>query len=279
MSWVNLLPKFMSRRRQKETSRPSFDRGKEIKALAGNRLFTIVDVGAQTLASEKHVYSPLCTADINHRIIGFEPLEERANERVATDGSGTIIYPVAIGDGGEHTLYINNDDATSSLFPLNEPLCAQFEHLHTLKLASTAQLQTSRLDDVLPREPVEFLKLDIQGAELLALQHSLKVLERTAVIHCEVEFDQIYAGQPLFHDISKLLLENGFYLVDLLIAHRYAYENSAGVVGRDRLLWADAVFFKTTDDKDVLAAEAVIAALVYGKTTLAAHLTDRLKAA
>ncbi|WP_442756793.1 FkbM family methyltransferase [Methylocystis sp. JAN1] len=276
MGLEKLFSKFFSLPQPAGSPVASLDPWAQVERLARNHEFTVVDVGAQNLASEEHVYTPLCRPDIKHRIIGFEPLQERADERSASDGAQTIIYPVAIGDGATHTLYVNNDDATSSLFPLNEALCAEFEHLNTLKLASTERLATSRLDDVLPAEPVDFLKLDIQGAELLALENASKVLDRTAVIHCEVEFDQIYKGQPLFHDVSKLLADKNFYLVDLLIAHRYYYENSLNLRGRDRLLWADAIFFKSTDDKDAMAAQAVVAALVYGKPTLAQSFIDRL---
>lgn len=261
-----------------EQARHSSTLWAQVRSFAEDRLFTIVDVGAQNLASEKHIYSPLCRADIRYRIIGFEPLQDRASERSVLDGPHTIIHPVAIGDGATHTLYVNNDDATSSFYPLDEVFCADFEHLHTLKLASTSELATYRLDDILPPEPIEFLKLDIQGAEFLALQNARVALERTAVVHCEVEFDQIYKGQPLFHDVSKLLLDSGFYLVDLQVAHKYFNKNSRGVTGRDRLLWADAIFFRKTEDKDVLAAQATISALVYGKASLAQHLIDRCEA-
>ena len=256
----------------------SFDCRPLLEQLMPEKLFTIVDVGAQNLAAETHIYKPLCTPEIKHRVIGFEPLEDKATERSVAEDATTIIYPVAIGDGSTQTLYVNNDDATSSIYPLNEPFCADFEHLHTLKAAREIKVETTRLDDVLPPGSVEFLKLDIQGAELMALQNATKVLERTAVVHCEVEFDQIYVGQPLFHEIQDFLLKRGFFLVDLLISHRYAYENSAVVSARDRLIWADAVYFKKTDDKTVLGTQAVIAALVYDKPTLAIHLADRAKA-
>jgi FkbM family methyltransferase len=275
---MNLKDLFLQIFQQKPHSneRALFDEDSLLKYISPEKVFTIVDVGAQNLAAEKHVYSALCVPGIQHKIIGFEPLEDRAAERNVGDDTGTTtIYPFAIGDGASHTLYINNDDATSSIFPLNGTLCNDFEHLHTLKLASTATLETKRLDDALPPEAVDFLKLDIQGAELLALQSATKVLARTAVVHCEVEFDQIYAGQPLFHDVQKLLVESDFYLVDLLISHRYAYENSLGISARDRLLWADAVYFRKTDDKEILEAQALIAGLVYKKPTLSAHLLDR----
>jgi FkbM family methyltransferase len=239
--------------------------------------FTIVDVGAQKLVSEEHVYSALCKPPLKHRIIGFEPLEDRALDRNLSDNTESTIYPVAICDGNNHSFFVNNEDATSSIFPLNKDLCMDFEHLHTLETVSMTTVQTKRLDDVLLTGSVEFLKLDIQGAEFLVLQNSIEVLGRTAVIHCEVEFDAIYKGQALFHDVQKFLTDHGFYLVDLIISHRYAYQNSLHVPGGDRLLWADAVYFRKTNDSRTLQAQAVIAALVYDKSSMAVHLDDRFE--
>ena len=53
----------------------------------------------------------------------------------------------------------------------------------------------------------------------------------------------------------------------------------SGRTSPDRLLWADAVFFRESDDADVLLAQALAAAAVYAKPTLAAHLLGRALAA
>jgi len=58
---------------------------------------TIVDVGAQNLSGEEHVYSPL-TRRWPHRIVGFEPVHDR--EIVEhTDAGVRHVLPVALGDG------------------------------------------------------------------------------------------------------------------------------------------------------------------------------------
>lgn len=239
------------------------------------RALTIVDVGAQMLDVEVHAYQPLCRPDIAHHIIGFEPLMDRLEARAATEGGGSLtLLPCAIADGRAHTLYVNNDDATSSLFPLNTALCARFEHLHTLKTVGTQAVETRTLDDALGDQGVDFLKLDIQGAELLALEGAENVLTRTGVIHCEVEFAPIYRGQCLFPEIQSHLSDRGFSLIDIAIPHRYAYLNAAGIDGRDRLLWGDAIFFRKTQDPVVLASQALIAGLVYRKLSLAQHLIE-----
>ena len=84
-----------------------------------NRRLRIVDVGAQSLGIGSHPYSALLEIS-NPEIIGFDPLRERLEDRANREpSSGLTLLPYALGDGEAHTLYINNDDATSSLFPLN----------------------------------------------------------------------------------------------------------------------------------------------------------------
>jgi FkbM family methyltransferase len=123
------------------------------------------------LPQRRTFISRFCVPKIPHRVIGFEPLAERLQQREAAEGGGSLVLlPYAIGDGARRVLHVNNDDATSSLFPLNKPLCAKFEGLHTLRTVRRVEVETRRLDDVLPTGPVDFLKLDIQGAELLALR-------------------------------------------------------------------------------------------------------------
>jgi FkbM family methyltransferase len=167
-------------------------------AALDRRHLLVVDVGAQNLASENHVYTPLRAAGVPHRVIGFEPLAERLEERArGEDGEALTLLPYAVGDGAEHTLHVNNDDATSSLLPLNDALNRDFEHLSHLATVRQERVRTRRLDDVLPPdEPVDFMKLDIQGAELLALRGAERTLARTAVVHCEVEFSPSTSANP-----------------------------------------------------------------------------------
>ncbi len=235
----------------------------------------IIDIGARMLDTEAHVYDGLRRISALD-VIGFDPMAARMAERRAREGEeGLTLLPYAIGDGGAHLLHINTDDSTTSLFPLDLEHNAPLNHLQTLRTVRTEPLQTRRLDDVLPDGPVDFLKLDIQGGELMALRHAAATLARTAVVHCEVEFSPIYAGQPLFAEVQALLAGHGFALIDLVNPARYHYARWAGQEGQaegERLVWADAVFFRTTHAPEMLAAQALVAAQIYRKVTLARHL-------
>jgi FkbM family methyltransferase len=244
----------------------------------------IVDVGAQRLNFEEHVYTPVLGSELNYRIIGFEPLKHRLDERLKTENNPRLtLYPNFVGDGSELTFYINNIDATSSLLPLNEKFNKVFDGLDSLETVRVESVKTDRLDTLLSDiSMVDFLKLDIQGFELDALRGAEAILKRTNVVHCEVEFAKIYAGQPLFSEVELHLRERGFELIDIVHPARSAYRVKSGSRSTDRLIWAEAVFFRGLGHKEASAsrflAQALIAWFVYRKPGLAEHLFERYDA-
>lgn len=239
--------------------------------------FQIVDIGAQELENEKHIYTPIIENNINHRIIGFEPLDEKRIPKDGPENSLTLLSTF-IGDGESHTFHINNYDATSSLLPLNGKLIKKFVDLSELITVKTESIKTSKLDSALAETlNVDFLKLDIQGFELSALEHASSVLERTNVIHCEVSFFEIYQNQALFSEIETFLRSKDFYFIDFSASCHYPYHCRSKNKSRDRLGWSDAVFFKKTDklktERDFLS-QITAALLVYNKPTIAEFLAD-----
>ena len=249
------------------------------KALMASQPLTIVDVGAQKLETEDHVYSPFSKNGVPCHVVGFEPLKERILESTLRNPDANItLYPTFIGDGQSHLFHINSPDATSSLLPFNTHLTSKLVGLRELQTVSTEQVATQTLDLTLANvERIDFLKLDIQGFELTALQHATSVLTRTNVVHCEVSFAEIYQGQALFSEVEQLLRQAGFYFVDLSTICRYPYHCQSNAASADRLGWGDAVFFKQVEllqsPRDLLA-QALAAVLVYEKFSLAQALLE-----
>jgi FkbM family methyltransferase len=82
-----------------------------------------------------------------------------------------------------------------------------------------------RLCKELGLERVDFIHLDVQGAELKVLRGAGPLLGRVTAIWLEVEAIPLYAGQPLKGDIADYLTTQGFRLV----------KDSVGSVSGDQL--------------------------------------------
>lgn len=248
-------------------------------ALAGSPV-VVVDVGAQNLLNEEHVYAALGRHAVPHRIIGFEPLEHRRHERMEQAAGGLTLLPAFIGDGGEHIFHVNDPDATSSLLPFNRDVTDRLLELAPLRTVATEAAATQTLDAALAQEShVDLLKLDIQGFELTALRHATSVLQRTLVVHCEVSFAEIYLGQALFSDVERYMRCAGFDLVDLPTLCRYPLTETPYAASRDWLGWGDAVFFRRLGDDATWRerlVQSVIALTVYRKPSLASWLARQL---
>ena len=244
---------------------------------------TIVDIGAQQLPDEDHVYAAMGQYDVPKNIVGFEPLEKlNAVNGAHKSSEDTQLLATFVGDGELHTFHINKPESTSSLLPFNELVTHELVGLSALATKTTELVQTQRLDESLVNYSyIDFLKLDIQGFELPALLNSTQVLERTQVVHCEVSFLEIYRGQALFSEIEIFLREMGFSFIDFSFSCRYPYHNSSNRVAHDRLGWADAIFFRESASslsERELFVQSLIALLIYGKHSLAAALANRCNA-
>lgn len=250
----------------------------DLAVLLGEPL-VIVDVGAQTLESEAHVYAPLSHLGIPTRVIGFEPQAAAAQAR---RGLGDCeIIEAYVGDGAPAVFHANNSSGTSSLRPLNRAVCDGFVSLAGLRTCAMEAVATARLDDLLADLPaVDFLKLDIQGCELAALEGARATLARTALIQCEVEFAPIYAGQSLFSEVELFLRGQGFRFLDFHAPAWRAPVVPSGRVRNEQLLWADALFVAESDRAAprALLAQAIIALGLYGKISVAERALAALDA-
>jgi FkbM family methyltransferase len=102
-----------------------------------------------------------------------------------------------------------------------------------LKFERSIQVPTTTLDEFAKHhsiDHVDLLHMDIQGAELLALQGAVRILPKTGTIWVEVADQQIYQDQPSSDQITDFLAELGFLLVlrsvsDGLGDHLYANNN------------------------------------------------------
>lgn len=80
---------------------------------------------------------------------------------------------------------------------------------------------------------LDFLKLDTEGTEFSILQGAKNQLKNIIGVRCEVAFDQIFEGMPMFGDVHAFLIKEGFCLLNLDYEGRGDYQNDfVNVTGR-----------------------------------------------
>ena len=137
-----------------------------------------------------------------------------------------------------------------SLYPtggtfLPEKIDKTAKGFHTKKLSMTT------IDSVLARnnvKPPQFMKMDIQGAEFLALRGAVKTLRTVEILVIEVAIHQYNAGAASFADINLYLESQGFRLYDIgdLRNTKVTYKGQGGGLNRflPTLLQADFMWAK-----------------------------------
>src|SRR5262249_1968558 len=124
--------------------------------------------------------------------------------------------PYFIGDGSERTFYLCAHSMTSSLYEPNMPLLSKFNQVDDLtRPVSQTRVQTKRLDDIPEIKNIDFLKVDVQGADLDVLRGAERHLKTCVAVFTEVEFIPMYKDQPLFADIDTYMRSQGFLLHSL----------------------------------------------------------------
>ena len=159
--------------------------------------------------------------------------------------------PLALANSvGESTLYVTKHPMCSSLYPPNEPYLERFSGLSELvNLDFYMGIETTTLDEFCQSEGIEeidFLQIDVQGAELQVLQGASQILGKSILaVQAEVGFSHLYKNQPLFADVDIYLREQGFTLFDLDGAYRLRSISPIGsTVRAGQLLYADASYFR-----------------------------------
>lgn len=216
--------------------------------------FKLVDVGAMLLEGDEDVYAPLLKA-FPTRVIGFEPVEAECQRLQAALGNQRTFLPYVIGDGAEREFRVCNQPMTSSLYEPNLPLLEVFQNLANLtQVVSRENVQTRRLDDIDEARECDYLKLDVQGAELDVIRGAARTLQDVLVVQAEVEFVPMYKDQPLFAEVDQALRAAGFLFHRLLGFAGRMFKPLAVASGVNapgsQMLWTEAVYVKNFMELD-----------------------------
>jgi FkbM family methyltransferase len=206
----------------------------------------ILDVGAALFESPP--YQSLIDAGVG-RLFGFEPNPEAYARLNKEYGEPHRFFQCFVGDGRRATFHETNQGATGSLYAPNSRLLEKFQSLaEHVTLVATHAVNTIRIDDIAEIDDVDFLKIDVQGAELSVLQNAMRAMSSALVVQIEVEFVELYKGQPLFADVDSFLRAQGFQFHTFAGFCSRAFKPLAPKgnlnAGFRQYLWSDAIYVR-----------------------------------
>jgi len=143
------------------------------------------------------------------------------------------VYTAVITDKDNDTVSFNisNNVQSSSVLEFDSHT-TEHPHIHFIDSVEMETTTVNTFFDTLPSDCTKynFWNFDIQGAELMALQGSLKYLPHVAALYLEVNEKSLYKGCALIGDIDEFLSRHGFQRI---------------VTEMTQYGWGDAIYIKS----------------------------------
>lgn len=217
----------------------------------------ILNVGA-SFAGQQEPYQKLIDQGYAH-CIAFEPNQQECEKLEKMYPVGYTLQPHFVGDGQQHTFYETNWNLTGSLYEPNNELNIKFNNLaELLQVVAKHTVETIRLDDI-GIEDIDYIKIDVQGAEKMIFENAPNLLKNVLAIETEVEFLPLYKNQPLFADVDIELRKHNFLFHTFDGIGKRAFKplvrNRDINSGFNQILWADAIYVKNWQELEKLSIE------------------------
>ena len=188
----------------------------------------------------------------------------------------TYIPAVIAGKVGEATLYETRLNESVGLYQTNQKFFGRLLNCENARLMGTKLVATTTLDEVRKVYDIpapDFIKLDVEGAELDILQST--DLSGTFGFFSEFRFHRAINGCPTFAELDIFANGKGFMLFDIMFTRQsrktlpykaprimhwpngerfHAYTTFGQVMDGDALYLRDAVRFKLTRNQILKAA-------------------------
>lgn len=243
--------------------------------------FSLIDVGSSGgLHPRWQRFAPFI------RNCGFEPNPEEFGKLTSSADCLWINAGLA-GASGKRELFLTRAYQNSSLLKPNQEFISSLEWGRAHDVIESPMVDCLTLDEALTGHGIlaDFVKIDTQGSELEILQGGPKALSSCVCVELEVEFVELYCGQPRFAEVDQFMRQNGFYLGDLSNLLHVKQRGRVGCGGpKGRLISADALYFRETEalleSGDTMEichhriTAQLIAHLAYGFVDLAAALAE-----
>lgn len=191
-------------------------------------------------------------------VLAFEP-DQKESRRLNSlpegrSGCRQRHFPVALGrQKGRATLNLARFPDSSSLLKNNREFLGRFAMAHCVEQVGAVEVDLTDVDSLMVEhniDYIDFMKLDVEGAELDVLEGAGRALSDSLLgLTTEVWFHQEHVGRPLFSDIDSHLRRFGFTLFDLREVNRWRRKTLCGDgydswIASGQLMYSNALYLR-----------------------------------
>lgn len=193
----------------------------------------------------------------------FEPDTEEVKRLKEYESETYKVCPLALGAKKERVQFnlCSHRGCSSILTPDIDSLWFGNYRSEEGSIEQTIEVEMTTLDDFAKENKIQFdfLKADVEGAELDLFSGAKEQLKSILGIRCEVHFERTFHKQPLFDEIFKFLINANYYLLNLGYSgrgiprhrlYRTAEPLSLDIKPYGVISGCDAVFMKKIDFSD-----------------------------
>lgn len=186
------------------------------------------------------------------RYFGFDADSEECKRLNADNKHNTsVVYlPAVIFEKeSDEILYLTEEEGCSSVYKPNYQILNKYFFKEQWNIKKEIKVRTTTLNNVFLENKIDpdFVKIDTQGSELNILKGAGSCLDSVIGLELEVEFLEMYKGQPLFSEVDSFVREKGFELFDLNRYWANRDNMSKYNLNRGQIMFGDAIYFRSLD--------------------------------
>lgn len=146
---------------------------------------------------------------------------EKAKEKIQLKKNEMLFnFAISDTDGSEVDFYVANNGQSSSIFEFG----THKDRHPAVRMIKTIRVKTKKMESLILDNNIcmggyNFLNLDIQGAELLAIKGFGDLISKFDLIYTEVNTNYLYKGCALMGEIDEYLESFGFQRIESQINH------------------------------------------------------------